>query len=114
MVSRLPPGAIRRLAALRGRGVAPGGEPGLRDMPRGAIDVEQATVRVIARWGGELCGLLNAMTRGELAVLALQLGIAAAPSAPALRAPLWDHGASIQRGDGAVTRVRESRANVLA
>jgi len=113
MVSRLPPEAIRRLAALRHRGVAPGGDPGLRDVPRGAIDVEQATVRVSARWGGDLCGLLNAMTRGELAVLALQLGIAAAPSAPGLRALLWDHGASIERGDAPVSRAVQPRPIVL-
>ena len=121
MVARLPPEAIRRLAALRRRGVAAVGGggggagelPGLRDLPRGALDIEQATVRVIARWGGDLCGLLNAMTRGELAVLALQLGIAAAPSAPALRALLWDHGAAIERGGEPVSRAVQPRPIVL-
>lgn len=110
MVSRLPPEVIRRLAVQRRGGAGQGGD---RDLPRGAIDVEQATVRVIARWGGDLCGLLNAMTRGDLAVLALQLGIPAAPSAPALRALLWDHGAAIERGGAEVPRGLQPRPIVL-
>src|SRR3954471_2806846 len=115
MISRLPPEAIRRLAVLRRRGGEPGpGEaPGVvpRAVPRAVLDVEQAIEHVIARWGGDLCGLLNAMTRGELAESAAQLGVspsaapvAAAPvavapvaaahapvRAPALRAALWEH-----------------------
>ena len=110
MVARLPPEAIRRLAALRVPR-APG-QPARSEL-RGAIDVEQATVRAIARWGGDLCGLLNAMTRGELAVLALQLGVRAAPQAPALRALLWEHGAAIERGTVDVSRAVQPRPIVL-
>jgi hypothetical protein len=103
MISRLPPEAIRRLAVLqRPRG----GDA------RAGLDVEQAAERVIARWGGDLCGLLNAMSRGELAELAAQLGVpapAAAPGpgpavrAPALRAALWELGAALERGAAEVS-----------
>jgi len=108
MIARLPPEAIRRLAALRRRAAGQGAPE-----PRGAIDVEQATVRVIARWGGDLCGLLNAMTRGELAVLAVQLGVRAAPRAPALRTLLWEHGAAVERGAVEVSRAVQPRPIVL-
>lgn len=111
MVSRLPPEAIRRLAALRRDRGDPGESPG--GAPRGEIDVEQASARVIARWGGDLCGLLNAMTRGELTALALQLSIAAAPAAPALRAALWDHGAAVERGTAEVSPAVQPRPIVL-
>jgi hypothetical protein len=109
MIARLPPEAIRRLAALRRRAAGQGAS----GEPRGAIDVEQATVRVIARWGGDLCGLLNAMTRGELSELALQLGVSAAPRAPALRAQLWEHGASIERGTVEVSPAVQPRPIVI-
>jgi len=112
LVSRLAPEAIRRLAALRiDRRAEPGGAA--VGPARGGLDVEQATARVIARWGGDLCGLLNAMTRGELAELARQLGIAAAPPAAALRAGLWDHGAAIERGSAEVSPAVQPRPIVL-
>jgi len=93
MISLLPPEVIRRLAALRVHRFAGG-----RHEPRGALDVEQATARVIARWDADLCGLLNAMTRGELAGLALRFGLGADLGSPALRAALWDRGAALERG----------------
>jgi len=92
MVSLLPPEVIRRLAALRlHRFVAGAPEP------RSVLDVEQAAARLLARWGGDLCGLLNAMTRGELAALALRLAVPADQRSPALRAALWDRGAALER-----------------
>jgi len=131
MISRLPPEAIRRLAVLRGpRGGEPG-EPGERravprPVPRPVFDVEQASEHVLARWAGDLCGLLNAMTRGELAELAAQLGVSpgagagaastAAPAtvrAPALRAALWAHGAALERGAAEVSPAVQPRPIVL-
>jgi hypothetical protein len=50
------------------------------------------------RWGGDLCGLLNAMTRGELAQLAAALRLDASGRSPALRWALWAHGAVLERG----------------
>ena len=107
MVSLLPPEAIRRLGALR----LP--QRGQVRQPRGALDIAQATVRVIARWGDDLCGLLNAMSRGELAVLALQLGVPAALRAPGLRAALWDRGAALERGAAEVSPAVQPRPIVL-
>ena len=95
MVSLLPPEVIRRLAVLRvPRLVAAAAAPG----PRGPLDVEQATARLIARWDGDLCGLLNAMTRGELAALALRLQMRGDARSPELRAALWGRGAALERG----------------
>ncbi|HEX2690900.1 MAG TPA: hypothetical protein VHN14_30010, partial [Kofleriaceae bacterium] len=59
MVSLLPPEVIRRLAAVRPHRFA----TQLAE-PRGVLDVEQSRARVIARWDADLCGLLNALTRG--------------------------------------------------
>jgi len=107
MVALLSPDAIRRLAALRRR-------PAERARgPRVALDTGEATASVIARWGGDLCGLLNAMTRAELAALALQLGVAAAPGSPALRAALWQHGAALERGASEVSPAVQPRPIVL-
>jgi hypothetical protein len=125
MISRLPPEAIRRLAVLRGpRGGEPEQPGGAHGAPRPVLDVDQAIERVLARWGGDLCGLLNAMTRGELAELAAQLGASpaagaastAAPAgvrAPALRAALWDHGAALERGAAEVSPAVQPRPIVL-
>jgi len=108
MISRLPPEAIRRLAALRPPG------PGAAAAPHSALDVEQASARVLERWGGDLCGLLNALTRGELAGLALGVSLeAAAPRSPALRAALWDHGAALERGGADVSHAVQPRPIVL-
>ena len=107
MIGLLPPEGIRRLAALRSR--AAGHVPA----PRGALDTAQATERVIARWGGDLCGLLNAMTRAELAVLALQLGVPAAGRSPELREALWQRGAALERGGAEVSPAVQPRPIVL-
>src|SRR4051812_50187218 len=80
MISLLPPEVIRRLAALRPTRLA---APDLLGQePYAALDVDEATARVIARWDGDLCGLLNAMTRGELAVRGAPVPVPARPAAP--------------------------------
>jgi hypothetical protein len=107
MISLLPPEAIRRLAALRLPG--PAAAPG----PHRALDVEQAAARVLERWSGDLCGLLNALSRGELAALALHAETRSAPSSPALRAALWDHGAALERGGSDVSPAVQPRPIVL-
>jgi hypothetical protein len=108
MVSLLPPEVIRRLAAVRQGRFAAGAHE-----PRGALDVEQASARLIARWGADLCGLLNAMTRGELAVLAMRLAVRGPLRSPELRAALWDRGAALERGDAWVSPAVQPRPIVL-
>jgi hypothetical protein len=108
MISLLPPEAIRRLAALRRPG------PAAAAGQHRALDVEQACARVLERWGGDLCGLLNALSRGELAALALHAsGTRGPPSSPALRAALWDHGAALERGGSDVSTAVQPRPIVL-
>src|SRR3954468_23323975 len=69
----MPSEAIRRLAALRV--VRFDATEVAATAPRG-LDVDQARDRVIDRWECDLCGLLNAMTRGELSMLASRLALA--------------------------------------
>lgn len=113
MLSLLPPEVVRRLAALRARQFAQAaGEL------RATLDVEQAAARATARWDADLCGLLNAMTRGELAELATGLRLTGAlrspePRAPELRAALWDRGAALERGDAEVSPALQPRPIVL-
>ena len=108
LISLLPAEVIRRLAALRVHRFAAGGVE-----PRGVLDVEQANARVIARWDADLCGLLNALSRGELAGLAMQLGVRAEPRSPALRAALWERGAALERGASEVSPAVQPRPIVL-
>jgi hypothetical protein len=108
MSSLLPPEVIRRLAALRPHRFA-----GRVDEPRGVLDIAEACARVIARWDADLCGLLNALTRGELVVLALRLGVRAELRSPTLRAALWDRGAALERGDGWVSPAVQPRPIIL-
>lgn len=111
MISLLPPEVIRRLAALRPTRLA---APDLLGQePYAALDVDEATARVIARWDGDLCGLLNAMTRGELAVLAVRFRLRAELRSPALRAALWVHGAALERGGAEVSPAVQPRPIVL-
>jgi hypothetical protein len=104
---RLPADAIRRLARVRvGRfESAPPAERGL--------DNDASLAAVSARWGGDLCGLLNAMTRGELAALAARLGVAAIGKSPALRVALWQAGAAVERGDAELAASVQPRPVVL-
>lgn len=100
LATLLPPEAVRRLAALR---VGRFDHPGLLGtVPRApaVLDNDQALARVVARWGDDLCGLLNTLTRGELGALATTLRLPVAGSARSweLRARLWDAGAALERG----------------
>ncbi|MBA2538289.1 MAG: hypothetical protein H0V17_01530 [Deltaproteobacteria bacterium] len=100
LTTRLPPEAVRRLAAMRvGRFDSPGLLGTIAARPR-VLDNDQAIEHVIARWGDDLCGLLNALTRGELAALAtaLRVDVAAGARSWELRAKLWDAGAALERG----------------
>jgi hypothetical protein len=108
MISLLPSDVTRRLAALR-----PQRFTASTDEPRGVLDVEQAAARVIRRWEADLCGLLNALTRGELAILAMRLGLRGELRSPALRAALWDRGAALERGDSCVSPAVQPRPIVL-
>ncbi len=102
LAALLPPEAVRRLAGLRvGRFDSPG-LLGVMMSSRETVDNEQALARVIARWGDDLCGLLNALSRGELGALATKLGHAAATRSWELRAQLWDAGAALERAGAAV------------
>lgn len=92
MVHRLPAETVRRLAALA--------VPRTRERRRtSALTTERACALAIERWGGDLCGLLNAMTRGELTELAVALGERELTGRSAeLRAALWQIGAALERG----------------
>lgn len=94
MAALLPPEAIRRLAALRANRFDARATP----LAARVLDVAEATAAVIARWDDDLCGLLNAMTRGELGGLAAALRVDAIGKSPALRYALWLRGAELERG----------------
>lgn len=95
MAGLLAPAAVRRLAALRANRFDAWRSPPLA----GALDTEQARAIVSERWAEDLCGLLNAMTRGELDELAraLRVTIDARGKSPALRLALWTKGAELER-----------------
>jgi hypothetical protein len=89
----MPAEAVRRIAVLPvGRFESSVG------VPDEVLDVEDAREHVSARWGGNLCGLLNAMTRGELAALARALLLPDAGRSFELRESLWRRGAELERG----------------
>jgi hypothetical protein len=125
MCGLLPREVVRRLAALRrprlGRAhrepvelalLAEGGAAaGAR--ARRPLDNDEAHAAVLARWGADLCGLLNALTRGELAGLASALGAPAAGRSPELRAALWDRGAQLEAGGAAVPPALQPRPILL-
>ncbi|MBA3394045.1 MAG: hypothetical protein H0T89_15465 [Deltaproteobacteria bacterium] len=117
MARQLAPEAVRRLASLAVPRFAPAqlGESA-RPSPRlHALDTVAARACVIDRWGGDLCGLLNAMSRGELGALARELGVDHAPAlrAAELRSLLWEAGARLERGDGDVGEAVQPRPIVL-
>jgi hypothetical protein len=113
--SLLPGDALRRLASLRtyryesgGRGLtAP--EPSRRDR-----DIDEARSHVCARWSDDLCGLLNALTHGELSALASARSAASRSDprsdlrSPDLRALLWDRGAALERSGSDVSDIPAS------
>ena len=85
MASLIAPECVRRLAALRANRFDARAAPAVT----GTLDVAQATERVVDRWCDDLCGLLNAMTRGELSALATRLRISATGRSPELRLAVW-------------------------
>ena len=110
MAPLISPAAVRRLAALRVQRF-----DRTRVPARVAATTEQAVTTVIARWGNDLCALLNAMTRDELAELALAMRVAATKSARAdeLRVALWERGAEIERDGVVVSTMIQPRPVVL-
>ena len=108
----LPVEAIRRLAVVR---------VSRFDTPAGAgskqLDNAEAMARVLARWGGDLCGLLNAMTRGELVAAGLELTThrpdIAQLRSPELRVALWQAGARLERGDSEIPANLQPRPILL-
>src|SRR5688572_7841289 len=112
MARQLAPAAVRRLAALRVQRFAPQ-QLGAAVVPQMQLATDEACERVLARWGGDLCGFLNALTRGELAQLAVALGVDATGRSFDLRARLWDAGAALERGDSAVSDHVQPRPIIL-
>jgi len=111
MASLIAPEALRRLAALRAnRFDAWAGAPSAS-----LVDVEQARAIVIDRWAEDLCGLLNAMTRGELAELAkrLRLVVDDGSRSPALRCALWARGAELERAGTEIPPGLQPRPRLL-
>jgi hypothetical protein len=129
MARQLSREAVRRLAALRDRRFRPGpghatllgARPAPAEPPppyapynaRRALDNDEAHARVVERWGGDLCGLLNALTRSELAALAEVLGVPARGRSPDLREALWEHGARLEAGGAEVSPALQPRPIVL-
>ena len=68
------------------------------------FDIDQARARVTDRWRGDLCGLLNAMSRAELGALtiALRINVDVTLRSPGLRRTLWAWGAAFECGGIAV------------
>ena len=110
--------AVRRLAALRVQRF-----DRTRAPARVAATTEQAVATVIARWGNDLCALLNAMTRDELVDLATAMRVSIARAAndarandaraDELRVALWDRGAEIERDGIRVSTMIQPRPIVL-
>jgi hypothetical protein len=112
MARQLSPEAVRRLAASRVHRFAAVS----RVSSAVALDTDEARAVVIDRWGGDLCGFLNALTRGELARLAAEVGMEVpreGARSPALRARLWDVGAAIERAGVEVDAGVQPRPVVL-
>ncbi|HEU0029459.1 MAG TPA: hypothetical protein VFQ53_02415 [Kofleriaceae bacterium] len=114
----LPPPCARRLAVLR-HGRFERAVPtlfGLAGAARHeALDNDESVAAVIARWRDDLCGLLNAMTRGELAALAhvCRVAVAAGAKSAALRLALWQHGASVETAGVPVSAAVQPRPVIL-
>ncbi len=102
---QLAPEVVRRLAALR--------VPRTPDAPQPVLDVDEARATVIARWADDLCGLLNACTRGELAALASSVRVADVGRSPELRARLWARGAALEAGGAPLPTALQPRPVIL-
>ncbi|MFT3699381.1 MAG: hypothetical protein QM831_39905 [Kofleriaceae bacterium] len=95
--AHLAPESLRRVAALEVRRFEPtlfklGAVP-----PSYDLDLETSFLRVVERWRDDLCGLLNALVKDELAALAHREELRADLPAPELRSRLWDRGAYLER-----------------
>lgn len=104
----LAPEAVRRLAALRVIRFEAGDVVAER-----GLDLDAAHERVRARWAGDLCGFLNALTRGELTHVAGKLALHADGRAPALRELLWRHGAALESRGADVPATLQPRPVLL-
>jgi hypothetical protein len=103
----LPAPAVRRLAALR---------VGRFERTRRSsvqLDNEAAFERVVERWGGDLCGLVNAMSRGDLLAALAALGASGDARSPALRLALWEAGAALERGGTEIPPALQPRPIIL-
>lgn len=106
----LAPESLRRLAARQVGRFSAGGAVARSATP---LDLDQAYRRIVERWDSDLCGLLNALTRGELMQLARAQGLMLDASSPALRAALWDRGAEHERAGVEVSSALQPRPVVL-
>jgi hypothetical protein len=115
LARRLSPEAVRRLAGLRvNRFDRTAGLFGATTERRAALDNDEALARVVERWREDLCGLLNALTRGELGALAREIpGIGDGARSHELRAALWDAGARLERGNTEIEAPLQPRPVVL-
>ena len=104
-VARLSGEAVRRLAALRASRF-----DAAASTPRRDATADEARELAIARWQGDLCGLLNALTRGELAELArAEAGV----RSPELRMRLWQRGAELERAGAEISPALQPRPVLL-
>ncbi len=96
----LPSDGLRRIAVLEQRRFADASQQPQRRLV-GPLDLDEAYLRVVARWGADLCGLLNVLVRGELAALARAHGVATDGRSPELRVRLWERGAALETAGAA-------------
>lgn len=113
--ANLAPEALRRVAALEPRRFEP---TLLGDAPRAYdLDLVAAHARVVERWREDLCGLLNALVRDELAELGRREGmhrnVIDDTSVPELRLALWDRGAQLERRGASEVPALQPRPVVL-
>lgn len=106
----LAPQSLRRVAALEsGRfeastAVQRQAEP---------MDLHQAFRCVVGRFGGDLCGFLNVLTRSELAQVACAQVLVPSERSPELRVALWNRGAELERAGASVSPAVQPRPVVL-
>lgn len=104
----VPSDVVRRLAALR---VVRFDTERYGEPERG-LDADAAREHVMTRWGDDLCGFLNVLTKDELTALAEHLRIGG-DKAPDLRAKLWQRGAQLETGGLDVGSVLQPRPVLL-
>jgi len=113
--ANLAPESLRRVAALEVRRFEPrllGDAPASYD-----LDLETAYARVVERWRDDLCGMINALVRGELAEVARREGVHRQviddASVPELRHLVWDRGAVLERRGAPEVPVLQPRPVIL-